>query len=987
MLVALLGVLGVAALAPALALADAPITGQVTDAVSTSGISGVTVNLYNASTGMQVGQATTATNGNYSLNSWPSGTYQLQFVDPAGRYPQEWYNGQQSQSQATTVTVGSSAVVVNQALQPDQVTGQVTDQASGQPISGVSVELLTQTAKVVQDATTDGNGNYTFSAFPAGTYEVLFNPGQVNGNLSSSYYGGNSPTTFQVGEGQTVSGINGQLVTDGAVNGQLTDQATGQPISGAEVDLLSNTGTKLTQTTTAGDGTYRFIVIPPGTYEVAFNPGGANNNYNSAYYGGASPTKFAVSDGQTTQNINGQLFTGGLITGTVTDSAHRGIAGLSVWVTNVSSRNNYYPTTRSDGTYALDGLPTGTYDVFFSPGSGQNYVYQYYPNKSNAAAAQPVTVTAGQATSHIDASLATGATLSGTVTDAVTHAPVSNATVYVDTLGGNYPDHLFTNQATTDSHGHWSVIGLATGTYQVQFAAYGTNYASQYYNDVTGQDPATPISIAQGTPRTGIDAALTTGGQISGTVTNGITNKPAAGVSVFAFDEGGNEISNTTTGSAGNYTLTGLTQSASYRVEFYPASGSSLAAAVYKTGATLETATPVAVTEGQTTTGIDETLGAGGSISGTVTDAATGYPIGSVFVQLTDDNGNLLFGNQSGRNTETDGSYSFTNLPPGSYKVEFSSAGPLGFQFWHGASTLATANSVTVTAGQNTANIDAALTQGGTLAGRVTDAATGAGAADVDVDVVDGKGNFLAFGVTDANGNYKIPGVAPGSFYVEFFPRFGGPQANCPAQFYGGAATLAGSTPVTITAGNTTAGIDIALSPTPGTPLPVTATGQGTTTSTGTTMTTTTTTPTGHATQVTPGPPTLSGGSLTGLGKGKPVLKFRLKSGANGGHKLRSFKVKLPAGIVFVAGQLGKGVKVTGGGKVAEKLTQGQLVVTLGSPAKTVTVSISAPALKVTTQLQAKAAQKKAGTVRVTVTATPVNSAGRTLSFTVKNPT
>lgn len=125
---------------------------------------------------------------------------------------------------------------------------------------------------------------------------------------------------------------------------------------------------------------------------------------------------------------------------------------------------------------------------------------------------------------------------------------------------------------------------------------------------------------------------------------------------------------------------------------------------------------------------------------------------------------------------------------------------------------------------------------------------------------------------------------------------------------------------------------------------------------------------------------------MSGLGKGKPVVKFRLRSGSNGAPKLRSFKVRLPAGLAFVVNQLRNGLKVTGGGKVTEKVTGGQLVVTLGTHAAAVTVSISSPALKVTGQLSAKAARKKAGTLRVMVTVTPVNQAGHVLSFTVKNP-
>ena len=97
-------------------------------------------------------------------------------------------------------------------------------------------------------------------------------------------------------------------------------------------------------------------------------------------------------------------------------------------------------------------------------------------------------------------------------------------------------------------------------------------------------------------------------------------------------------------------------------------------------------------------------------------------------------------------------------------------------------------------------------------------------------------------------------------------------------------------------------------------------------------------------------------------------------------------KFKLPAGLGFVAAQVRTGVKVTGAGKVTEKVIGGQLIVTLGSPSRTVMVSISSPAVKVTTRLAAKAAQNRAGTLRVIVTVTPVNAAGRMLPFAVKNP-
>jgi hypothetical protein len=399
---------------------------------------------------------------------------------------------------------------------------------------------------------------------------------------------------------------------------------------------------------------------------------------------------------------------------------------------------------------------------------------------------------------------------------------------------------------------------------------------------------------------------------------------------------------------------------------------------------------------GQTTPNIDETLGAGSSISGVVTAAATGYPIGGVQIGLTDDAGQQVFGNSLSVYTDADGSYEITNLPPGTYKVKFSSEGALGSQYYPGASTLSAASSVTVGAGQTVTGIDGALTPGGTLAGRVTDASTGQALADVDVAVVDTRGAFVTFGFTDPNGRYEIPGIAPGTYYVQFFPTGSGIGATDQPQFYGGTSGLAGATPVTISAGETTSGIDGALAPPAATTPGVSSQGGGTPTTPTTPTTpptTTTTTPTvmttpplGQVAQVIPGAPTLFAGFVSGLAKGKPVVRFRLTAGSNGAPKLRSLKVKLPAGLSFVAAQLRKGVKVTGGGKVIEKLTQGQLVVTLASPASAVTVSIGSPALKVSAQLAAKAGKKKAGTLRVTVTVISVNHAARRLSFAVKNP-
>lgn len=144
--------------------------------------------------------------------------------------------------------------------------------------------------------------------------------------------------------------------------------------------------------------------------------------------------------------------TTGSLGGTVTNSANQDVAGVLVLATNVGTGNSYTATTGPDGIYAVSGLPAGSYQVLFEPnnGQGQDLVYQYFPDKSNAAAAQAVSVTAGQTTPHVDATLATGATVSGKVTDAATGAPVSGVYVYVYDYGNFSPNHVDSYYTRTD---------------------------------------------------------------------------------------------------------------------------------------------------------------------------------------------------------------------------------------------------------------------------------------------------------------------------------------------------------------------------------------------------------------------------------------------------------------------------------------------------------------------------------------------------------
>jgi hypothetical protein len=124
-------------------------------------------------------------------------------------------------------------------------------------------------------------------------------------------------------------------------------------------------------------------------------------------------------------------------------------------------------------------------------------------------------------------------------------------------------------------------------------------------------------------------------------------------------------------------------------------------------------------------------------------------------------------------------------------------------------------------------------------------------------------------------------------------------------------------------------------------------------------------------------------GSLSGIGKAKASLKVTVTAGNNGAPKIKSFKIKLPKGLSFVAKQLKKGVSAPG---ATVKLSGGALVVTLKSAASSETVKVSSKAIKVSSSLAKSVKKKKTKSLKVSVSVTDAAGTITLASFTVKSP-
>ena len=263
-------------------------------------------------------------------------------------------------------------------------------------------------------------------------------------------------------------------------------------------------------------------------------------------------------------------------------------------------------------------------------------------------------------------------------------------------------------------------------------------------------------------------------GSISGTVWDSANPTGLGGVCVTATSsDGQGGYGSATTGSDGSYTITGLPPD-SYTVEFDPTCGGSLTSPdlpMWSSGSLTEAgSTPVTVGSGASVAGIDASLQLGGSITGTVTDAADPSGLSGVCVYATSSDGGNDYGQAT---TASDGTYAIIGLQADTYQVEFdptcsgSSAPNDIIQWYSDASSESGASPVSVTVAQNVGNVDATLIQTGSISGTVWDSAnpTGLGGVCVTATSSDGQGGYGS-ATTGSDGSYTITGLPPDSYTV-----------------------------------------------------------------------------------------------------------------------------------------------------------------------------------------------------------------------------
>lgn len=297
-------------------------------------------------------------------------------------------------------------------------------------------------------------------------------------------------------------------------------------------------------------------------------------------------------------------------------------------------------------------------------------------------------------------------------------------------------------------------------------------------------------------------------GEISGAVTSAKTAAPIDGIEVCAYSEELFPGPCATTGSGGEYTISGLEQG-SYVVEFNASLETKLdyERQYYNDAASEKNADEVRVGSGPVS-GINAALEPGGEIAGTVTNTE-GDTLEKIEVCALDAVEEFA---ERCALTNAAGEYTIVGVAAGAHDVEFAmpfeSALSYATQYYDDEESLSKANAVTVSAEATTSGIDAVLSPGAQITGRVTSFASHEGLSEVEVcarPVPPGSGSRCT--TTEPNGDYDLTSLNGGDYTVAFL-TFGGEYAP---QYYDEASSPTLASDVHVNAGSIQAGIDAAL--------------------------------------------------------------------------------------------------------------------------------------------------------------------------------
>jgi hypothetical protein len=392
-------------------VAGGQITGTVTAAAGGAPLAGIRVCASpEAPSEAGYGCAESNSSGVYTIVGLPSGIYELELNSyEAGNYlPASLHSLAVAAPNITTV--GNVSMPGGGTIE-----GTVTAKSGGSPLGAIVVEVEREGGGASQYAETNASGEYRVAQLPSGEYKVKFTREFVDGG---NYLSAESSHVNVIAPNSTPS-IDAALATGAEITGKVTAPG-GAPLN--DFQVCAGAGESCTFTNAGGE--YTLGGLASGTYAVSFSPF-QGQNYVTRSYGSA----LTVTAPNVYPNINAEMHPGAEISGRVTLAA--GGSAVANLYTCAESTSPFFfgcTATNANGEYTFAGLSEGVYDIQFLP--NDNYSFQFYEQPNALPLTEEgISVAAEGTHAGVDAVLASGAQISGTVTAAAGGAPLSNIIV------------------------------------------------------------------------------------------------------------------------------------------------------------------------------------------------------------------------------------------------------------------------------------------------------------------------------------------------------------------------------------------------------------------------------------------------------------------------------------------------------------------------------------------------------------------------------
>ncbi|MCD4750222.1 MAG: carboxypeptidase-like regulatory domain-containing protein, partial [Thermoanaerobaculales bacterium] len=370
--------------------------------------------------------------------------------------------------------------------------------------------------------------------------------------------------------------------------------------------------------------------------------------------------------------------------------------------------------------------------------------------------------------------IAPTSSISGLVTDAATGDPID---IEIGIWFGS--GYLYAT-VDTGADGRFFYWIDSSRAYFVSTRSWSRSYVDELYNDIEcfGGPPACdptsgdPIIVAPEEARDDINFALRRSGVISGMIRDPQTGEGIEGIRINAYDATGKYIAGDYSDALGEYAVVGLlepcyiaTVSSTHEDKLYddlPCPGGPGTGCDATAGSLVPSGVEI-VTEG-----IDFFLNRLGILSGTVTDAVTGDPVGGVDISVFDSDGDVV---KTARSAYGEGAWTTGGLVDGLYQA---AAGRYYYvdQLYDGLDcplsgcVPESGTPIPVTVNTEITGIDFALTPEGRIGGTLRDVGTGDPLVDQRVYIYRQDGTRATYPMTDDLGVFISGGLDAGTYYL-----------------------------------------------------------------------------------------------------------------------------------------------------------------------------------------------------------------------------